>query len=120
MRLCFKASSHTDRILDWVDQIALKNRENQKAFINVVLEVIRECLLINISGQNLLRIREEDKNKLEAFAPFIHENNAEKIITELNKAYGHIERNAHAKILFLDLSMKIHQYLHTKKEELAV
>ena len=77
-------------------------------------------MLINTCSQSLLKINDEDRNKLSAFAPFIHKNNAEKIMMELNKAYGHIERNAHAKILFLDLSMKIHQYLITKKEEVIV
>ena len=120
MRKCFRAAKQPDKLIDWVEHLSDKGRENQKAFINMSLEVLRECMLINTCSQSLLKINDEDRNKLSAFAPFIHKNNAEKIMMELNKAYGHIERNAHAKILFLDLSMKIHQYLITKKEEVMV
>ena len=117
MRKCFQAAKQPDKLIDRVEHLADKGRENQKAFINMSLEVLRECILINAGSQSLLKMKEEDRNKLSAFAPFIHKNNAEQILTELNKAYGHIERNAHAKILFLDLSLKIHHYLITKKEE---
>ena len=41
------------------------------------------------------------------FHPFIHQNNTYSFADELNMAYSHIEANGNAKIIFLDLALKI-------------
>ena len=53
--------------------------------------------------------------KLEKFAPFIHSENILAIYDELNDAIYHIERNANAKIILLDLSIKLTRLLHKKE-----
>ena len=49
------------------------------------------------------------------FAPFIHRNNAEEFANEINKAHYNLERNAHARILFTDLSFSMHRILQVKQ-----
>ena len=49
------------------------------------------------------------------FSPFIHINNIEGIVEELNKAYYHMERNANVKILFMDLAIKFNRLLNLQK-----
>ena len=41
------------------------------------------------------------------FHPFINQENIFAITEELNKAFAHIEANGNAKIIFLDLGLKI-------------
>ena len=41
------------------------------------------------------------------FHPFITRENIYSITEELNKAFAHIEANGNAKIIFLDLGLKI-------------
>jgi len=60
----------------------------------------------------------EPKNpsfKLEKFAPFVHSKNILQINKELNDAIYHIERNGNAKIILLDLSIKLTRLLHLKE-----
>ena len=56
---------------------------------------------------------------MEKFAPFIHAENCMEIISELNMAQLHIERNANPKILFLDTSFKIARLLHKKLNQVS-
>ena len=49
------------------------------------------------------------------FAPFIHSGNIIEISKELNDAIYHIERNGNAKIILLDLSIKLTRLLHIKE-----
>ena len=51
---------------------------------------------------------------IKKFAPFIHQNNAIEIIEELESAYQHISRNGNAKIIFMDLTLKMIVLLHVK------
>jgi DNA polymerase-3 subunit delta' len=53
---------------------------------------------------------------LSKFAPFVHAGNIMDIEKELNDALYHIERNGSAKIILLDLSMKLTRFLHKKEE----
>ena len=59
-------------------------------------------------------VREEERVFTEKFAPFIHQNNAVEIIEELELAYQHITRNGSAKIIFMDLTLKMVVLLHAK------
>ncbi|MEP6903237.1 MAG: hypothetical protein ABJA66_15920, partial [Actinomycetota bacterium] len=52
---------------------------------------------------------------LKDFVRFITPSNIEGLTESLNKACYHIERQANAKILFLDLSLQIHRLLHEQK-----
>ena len=56
-----------------------------------------------------------EKFDLEKFAPFVHSGNILEINKELNEAIYHIERNANAKIVLLDLSIKLTRLLHQKE-----
>ena len=52
---------------------------------------------------------------LKKFAPFVHGSNIMEIDKELNDAIYHIERNGNAKIILLDLSIKLTRLLHAKE-----
>ena len=41
------------------------------------------------------------------FAPFIHDNNVEKMMNELSKAEQQIAQNGNAKIIFFDLCLQM-------------
>ena len=53
---------------------------------------------------------------LDKFAPFVHGKNIVAINKELNDAIFHIERNGNAKIILLDLSLKLTRLIHSKPE----
>ena len=51
---------------------------------------------------------------LKKFAPFVHGNNIIDIISEIQDASYHIERNGNARIILSDLSIKLTRLLHRK------
>jgi DNA polymerase III subunit delta' len=129
MRLCFsfrKAAKtlhekqnmekNIIQLSEWVDKIAQTGRERQKIFLNHCLYVFRECIMLNYESDNLLKISEQEKTEIQKFAPFINEINCIEIINEFNDAVYQIERNAHPKILFMDLSLKVSKLLWAKEK----
>jgi DNA polymerase-3 subunit delta' len=76
--------------------------------------MVRECLLINLTDGTLVRLEPSQRLAIDKFLPFVTLQNADAFISTLNEGIFHLERNAHAKILFLDLSMKINKVLQQK------
>jgi hypothetical protein len=58
-----------------------------------------------------IRRRARAKARRAAPDPGSTENNADKLAQELNEAHYHIERNANPKMVFVDSSIQIAQYL---------
>lgn len=102
-------------LVEWADEINSWGREKQKQFLNYSLQVFRQALLTNYQLEDLTFMKlVEGGFNWEKFAPFIHGANIQDILEELNTASYHIERNANAKIVFLDVSIKITRFLHKK------
>jgi DNA polymerase-3 subunit delta' len=114
MRLCFNPLKVMDKLLAWVDGMAAETREDQKQFLAASLQVIRECMLVNVSEGPLVRLEETQRAALQKFIPFINLNNVDLFSEALSEASYHLERNAYAKILFLDLSLKVSRILQIK------
>lgn len=120
MRLCYSmwtpAKSGKDnfsKLADWVDEFAVAGRENQKSFILSGIEFLRQCMMMNYAGEDLVRYSDEIIPSFSKFSRFIHQNNIEEFEKLLNEAFYHIERNANPRILFLNLSLNVNRLLHT-------
>ena len=114
MRLCFSPAKTMDKLISWVEGMQAEGREAQKQFLFSCMAILRECVLIGNSAEQLVRLQPEQRTALAKFLPYIHSRNAGEFTHALNEAYFHIERNANAKILFLDLSLKINRILQIK------
>lgn len=114
MRLCFSPSKTMDKLISWVEAMQAEGRESQKQFLFSCMAILRECILLGNSGDSLVRLQPAQKQALAKFLPFINGRNSGEFSNALNEAYFHIERNANAKILFLDLSLKINRILQIK------
>jgi len=105
MRLAY--SRNLVEIFDWVEEISVIGREYQKGFLSFALRMIRENYLLNLKNDPLVRLSEKERGFSDKFSAFIQEKNAQKITDELNLAFVHIEANAYARIVFLDLALKL-------------
>jgi len=118
VRSAFKAKGNKSAVHDlisWSEELAKTNRETQKKFLGYCLDVFRQALLLNYQTRDLVFMDFESEDfKLEKFAPFVHGNNIMGISEELQDAIYHIERNANAKIVLTDLSIKLTRLLHQK------
>jgi len=102
-------------VMSWIDEIATAGRERQKNFLNYTLHVLRESIVMNTSTKEIVKLNAKEMEFVTKFSPFIHLNNIEALVDELNKAYYHMERNANAKILFMDLAFKFNELLNLPK-----
>ena len=122
IRAAFKAKGNAAVIQDligWSETIAKSGRETQKQFLQYCLQFFRQALLLNYGTPDLVFLETKSANfQLSKFAPFIHSGNILIIEKEVNEAQYHIERNGNAKIILLDLSIKLTRLLHTKEENL--
>ena len=81
------------------------------------MQFFRQALLLNYKSDQLVFMETKSNFDLSKFAPFVHSGNILEIEKELNDAMYHIERNGNAKIILLDLSMKLTRFLHKKEEK---
>jgi DNA polymerase-3 subunit delta' len=122
IRAAFKAKGNAAVIQDligWSEVIAKSGRETQKQFLQYCLQFFRQALLLNYGTPDLVFLETKSANfQLSKFAPFIHSANILIIEKEVSEAQYHIERNGNAKIILLDLSIKLTRLLHSKEEKI--
>lgn len=82
-------------------------REKQKAFLQYAQRQLRENYIYNFHCADMNYQTEEERNFSSKFAPFIHENNVERMMDELSKAEQQIAQNGNAKIIFFDLCLQM-------------
>lgn len=112
-RLCYaKRGIEVQGLIDQIAPAAF-GRENQKNMLRFGLQVIRDCLTHNASAGEIIRF-ESKHFELAKMASILHTGNAPYIIEDIEKAIYHIERNANAKIVFLDLSIQVMRDLQRK------
>ena len=119
VRTAFRAKGNAavvQQLIEWSDTIAKTGRETQKRFLDYCLQFFRQAMLLNYKSDNLVFMETKSGFDLSKFAPFVHAENILDIEKELNEAMYHIERNGNAKIILLDLSMKLTRFLHKKEE----
>ena len=103
MRLLFKLDMKT--LSAWVDQTAGIGRESQKRFLQYVQESLRACFLKSVAGIALPGELDFGDEKFDTFFPtMITVNNIEQVNQAITDAAYAIERNANAKITFMQLS----------------
>lgn len=121
VRSAFKAKGNKAAIHElilWSEEVAKTGRETQKKYLEYCLAVIRQALLINYQVEELAYMTiHVDGFQLEKFAPFVHENNIEAIVSELESAIYHIERNGNSKVILTDLSIRLTRLLHKKAKK---
>lgn len=112
MRTCLNLDGL--KLSEWINEVAAIGREKQKQFIAFAIKTIRQSILLGLNYPS--DINPADQDFLTKFSPFINYENGAQIAEELNNAYYAIERNAHTKILFMSVSIKIHNYFPQRKK----
>ncbi|MBL4653075.1 MAG: DNA polymerase III subunit delta' [Flavobacteriales bacterium] len=117
MLLCF--SRNVAGINNWVEDTSGIGRVRQINFLKYALSTFRKALLQNFSGLDVVPVLHHEKDFLLKFSKFVHEGNTIPLIDEFSLAIQHIERNVNAKIVFMDLSLKVLQLLIKKVPQVA-
>jgi DNA polymerase-3 subunit delta' len=109
MRMCY--TSDVPKIMGFCDKMGRESRESLKEFLQSGMEILRNCLALNYTSPELMKVRDEELVFMKKFSPFINNSNAANFAEEFNKAIFHIERNANAGLVFLDLSLTVAELL---------
>lgn len=94
-------------LISWSKTISSLGRERQKSFLEYAIKMTRESFMNNLNKDSLVFASMREKEFMSRFSPFINEDNLIFIYSELNKAHADIIRNGNAKLIFLDLSLKL-------------
>ncbi len=112
MRMCYGKSYAS--MVAMADEFHALDKLNQRNMITYSMNAMREVLL-QLSGATAMnRVQGEELNFIEKFSKYLSVEKIEKSFQLLNEAHYHLERNGSAKMIFLNMSLKISKILHLK------
>ncbi|MBC7412519.1 MAG: DNA polymerase III subunit delta, partial [Bacteroidia bacterium] len=117
MLICF--NKKTIELVPFIDKLEALKRERQKKFLTYCLHLIRESLILAYQGDAVIKTAGAEKQFLDKFHQRIIGADTIEIIEEFNNSIYHIERNANAKILFMDVSLKLFRWFTRQNKLLA-
>lgn len=113
MRICFMGNLHD--LVNWTEKFNKMTKVEQQTLFQYGLSMMREALIFSSGEMELIRLMGEERNFIENFSKVLNPEAIELITRVLNESFYHIERNAHAKILFLDTSLRITEIFNKLK-----
>ena len=102
-------------LINWSEDISSTGREAQKIFISFSLRILRENLMLTLgqAENKLVFLTGQEAYFSGKFHPFITGDNVYPLTEEFNLTYSHIEANGNAKLVFLDLALKVTRLLRS-------
>lgn len=105
MRACFLQNMVA--IGQLMDRFQALGRERQKHLLTQAAGLLRNVLMYRMRPDAGAMMMREQIAFVQKFSRYISPDNMEGLLSELDRAHLHIERNAHPRILFTDLSLRI-------------
>ncbi len=100
-------SQKAAEILKQSEDFQKLGRENQKELLSYSLGLLRKVLLFGIDPQFIPHLPAAEQDFVTKFSKLVTPRNAELLTKELTDAHYHIERNANAKMVFVDSSLRL-------------
>lgn len=97
------------KLIEFSSEVGKIGRERQKSLLHYGLATAKSCLSYKYTGA-LPAVPEEEQMFIAKLSKLLNPDNLPLFAEYLNQSIYHIERNAHAPTLFLDLSMKMVQF----------
>ncbi len=98
--------------LKWIEEISRLGREKQKQFLKYFIHLLQQAIRIHLLEENgLASISEKERDFSARLNKMCSIEAQEAIVNELNKAIYYIERNAHAKMLFHSLTIRLYHII---------
>ena len=100
----------------WVEEISKAGRERQKQFLQYFIHLLEQAIRLRMSDTVLANLPEAEKDFAQRLNKTANLASQQAIIQEINKSIYFIERNAHAKMLFHALTIRLYHILATGEE----
>ena len=97
----------------WVEEASRLGREKQKQFLRYFNHLLEQAIHYRIMGERL-NIGEKERDFAERLNKIAGIEQQQAIIEELDRASYYIERNAHGKMLFHALTIKLYHIIQDK------
>ena len=107
MRACF--AHKYAALVHMAEEYHGLDKLTQKNVISYSINMMRETLLLNSGAEVINRTRGEEREFVERFSKVLDVHKIERSFQLLNDAGFHLERNGSAKMIFMDLSLKMAQ-----------
>ncbi|CAN5531779.1 hypothetical protein BH23BAC1_BH23BAC1_33360 [soil metagenome] len=115
MRYCY--SMDFTMLVEWSERFQKLNKISQKSLFQYGLNMMRETLVLQFDAHELTRTQGEELEFTRKFSKVLSPDQLENITDQLNKALYYLERNANAKIVFLDLSLSLARLFQSKVKQ---
>jgi DNA polymerase-3 subunit delta' len=99
----------------WIEEISKSGREKQKQFLRYFNHLLEVAVRLRCIGEGQLPIPDGEKDIALKINKIADIGQQRAIINELDNAAYYIERNAHAKMLFHALTIKLYHILAERK-----
>jgi len=99
----------------WIEEISKSGRERQKQFLRYFNHLLEVAVRLRCIGEGQLPIPDGEKDIALRLNKIADIGQQRAIIDELDNAAYYIERNAHAKMLFHALTIKLYHILAERK-----
>ncbi len=103
----------------WIDDVSKLGRERQKQFLRYFNHLLEQAIRLGVMDEQHARIPDNEKDFAIRLNKIADISQQQAIIEELDKATYYIERNAHAKMLFHALTIKLYHIIAHKKVVVA-
>jgi DNA polymerase III subunit delta' len=110
MRACFK--KNYGALVSIADQYHGLDKLSQRNLINYSMNMMRETMLFLSGASSINRTRGDELKFVQDFSKVMNLEKVEKSFTLMSEATYHLERNGSAKMIFLDLSLKLSRALN--------
>jgi DNA polymerase-3 subunit delta' len=100
----------------WVEEISRSGREKQKQFLQYFSHLLEQAVRLRMSDGTIEDLPDTEKDfalRLNKIADLAAQ---QAIVEEINKSVYYIERNAHSKMLFHALTIRLYHILATGEE----
>jgi len=117
MRLAY--SGHQSEIIQWVNQNSELGREPLKSLLDYGLHILRECYLYREIQRDPRSLREDEKEFVHKFSPFVSAIALSAMQTALEKAAYRLERNGHIRLVLHNLYFDLQEALVSERRRMA-
>ena len=111
MRSCWARDGRA--MVEGSESFAALGREGQKRFLHYALHLVRQSIVGHYGAKQLVRLTSAEQGFLDKFSKFIHHDNVLALREALEEAHSDVAGNVNGKLVFVDLSLRVHRLLRT-------
>jgi DNA polymerase-3 subunit delta' len=95
----------------WIEEVSKLGRERQKQFLRYFNHLLEQAIRLRVIGEGQLNLPANERDFAQRLNKIAGISQQRSIIEELDRAAYFIERNAHAKMLFHALTIKLYHII---------